>query len=349
MIKNTSMQSESAPMTTRAIMPEWTTAVKNHILSSFDDIDQSLRDPVLHLPKAEGKYTRPVLFFALSEMMGGDYEEIISVGSGFEMIHVATLVGDDLPIMDDDSTRRGVDTVHVAYSDADAALASRLLHSRGDRNCLQAATTTDQYEKLSQLLDELAAELTQGQHHDMRYSNGETVVESASEEEYTRMVRGKTAQIYATIGEFAVILTDTDKLNNNQELYRRYAREFGHNAGLAHQFTDDVLDFSTENTDKDLYSDVRNKKLTVVTIHAKNNGVPIFDESIPIEDRVAQLKSVGSLEYGASLAEQHMEEAISYLDQLPVENVERYNLIHQFLQVILNQIKDIKTATIEAE
>src|SRR6185437_2792359 len=62
-----------------------------------------------------------------------------------EMIHVYSLVHDDMPCMDDDALRRGKPTVHVQYDEATALLVGDALQSQAfvaltDASALDAPT-----------------------------------------------------------------------------------------------------------------------------------------------------------------------------------------------------------------
>ncbi|MGG2319947.1 polyprenyl synthetase family protein, partial [Salmonella enterica] len=51
------------------------------------------------------------------------------VGTAIEAIHVYSLIHDDLPCMDNDATRHGKPTVHLAFDEATAVLAGDALHA----------------------------------------------------------------------------------------------------------------------------------------------------------------------------------------------------------------------------
>ncbi len=69
-----------------------------------------------------GKRVRPLLAFAAGELTGATPDRLQVVASAVEMIHVYSLVHDDLPCMDDDILRRGRPTCHVAYDEPTALL-----------------------------------------------------------------------------------------------------------------------------------------------------------------------------------------------------------------------------------
>jgi len=71
-----------------------------------------------------GKRIRPELIVQTGRMLGASDEILFEVASGFEMLHASTLVTDDLPCIDNDSTRRGKATTHTVFGEATAILAS---------------------------------------------------------------------------------------------------------------------------------------------------------------------------------------------------------------------------------
>src|SRR6266702_5462140 len=76
-----------------------------------------------------GKRVRPLLCHAAGELTGARAECLDAAAAALEMIHVYSLVHDDLPCMDDDALRRGKPTVHVEYDEATALLAGDALQS----------------------------------------------------------------------------------------------------------------------------------------------------------------------------------------------------------------------------
>src|SRR5687768_11592039 len=62
-----------------------------------------------------GKRVRPLLVFAAGDVFDADAAMLARTAAAVEMIHVYSLVHDDMPCMDDDALRRGKPTVHVKY------------------------------------------------------------------------------------------------------------------------------------------------------------------------------------------------------------------------------------------
>ncbi len=69
-----------------------------------------------------GKRIRPALLFATARAVGLSEDTVEAAACAVEMMHVYSLVHDDLPAMDDDDLRRGRPTCHKAYDEATALL-----------------------------------------------------------------------------------------------------------------------------------------------------------------------------------------------------------------------------------
>ena len=69
-----------------------------------------------------GKRVRPALLFATARTVGLAEADVEAAACAIELVHVYSLVHDDLPAMDDDDLRRGRATCHKAFDEATAIL-----------------------------------------------------------------------------------------------------------------------------------------------------------------------------------------------------------------------------------
>jgi geranylgeranyl pyrophosphate synthase len=69
-----------------------------------------------------GKRIRPALLFATAHALGLAEDEVEAAACAIELVHVYSLVHDDLPAMDNDDMRRGRPTCHKAFDEATALL-----------------------------------------------------------------------------------------------------------------------------------------------------------------------------------------------------------------------------------
>ena len=79
---------------------------------------------------APAKRLRPILTLLVAEVLRGDPEAVLPAAGAVEMIHTASLILDDLPVMDDARLRRGRPTCHVTHGESTAILAAFALMNR---------------------------------------------------------------------------------------------------------------------------------------------------------------------------------------------------------------------------
>jgi farnesyl diphosphate synthase len=88
-----------------------------------------LHDAMRYSVLGGGKRIRPALLFATARALGLTEDEVEGAACAVELVHVYSLVHDDLPAMDDDDLRRGRPTCHKAYDEATALLVGDALQS----------------------------------------------------------------------------------------------------------------------------------------------------------------------------------------------------------------------------
>jgi geranylgeranyl pyrophosphate synthase len=87
-----------------------------------DEKPQRLHQAMRYSVLGGGKRIRPALLFATARTLGLAEDQVEAAACAIELIHVYSLVHDDLPAMDDDDLRRGRPTCHKAYDEATAIL-----------------------------------------------------------------------------------------------------------------------------------------------------------------------------------------------------------------------------------
>jgi geranylgeranyl pyrophosphate synthase len=91
-------------------------------LPEADAVPSRLHEAMRYSVLGGGKRIRPALVFATGYALGLTEDEVEAAACAIELIHVYSLVHDDLPAMDDDDLRRGRPTCHKAYDEATAVL-----------------------------------------------------------------------------------------------------------------------------------------------------------------------------------------------------------------------------------
>jgi geranylgeranyl pyrophosphate synthase len=183
-----------------------------------------------------GKRVRPVLVYASGEALGAPLDLLDAPAAAVELIHVYSLVHDDLPAMDNDDLRRGRPTCHRAFDEATAILVGDALQARAFEVLAQAPSTLSaaaRLEMLRVLADAIGTRgMAGGQAIDL-----ESVKQSLSEAELERMHRQKTG---ALIQASVILGAISAGIQNAPE--RAALSTFGAEIGLAFQIQDDILD-----------------------------------------------------------------------------------------------------------
>lgn len=103
--------------------------VLDRVLALADPGTARLRQAMRYSALGGGKRLRPSLVYVTGESLGAALENLDAAAAAVELIHVYSLVHDDLPAMDDDDLRRGRPTCHRAYDEATAILAGDALQA----------------------------------------------------------------------------------------------------------------------------------------------------------------------------------------------------------------------------
>jgi farnesyl diphosphate synthase len=99
------------------------------LLPSAQVAPSRLHDAMRYAVLGGGKRVRPLLAFAAGEVAEAAADRVAIAAAAVELIHVYSLVHDDLPSMDDDVLRRGKPTCHVQFDEATALLVGDALQS----------------------------------------------------------------------------------------------------------------------------------------------------------------------------------------------------------------------------
>lgn len=107
-----------------------TEAALDQYLPAKNIVPGKLHDAMRYATLGGGKRVRPLLTHAAGNIFGAPAETLDAAACAVELIHVYSLVHDDLPCMDDDSLRRGKPTVHIEFDEATAMLAGDALQTQ---------------------------------------------------------------------------------------------------------------------------------------------------------------------------------------------------------------------------
>ena len=189
-----------------------------------------------HLVFPGGKRLRPALALAAAEAVGGPSAAALPMAVAVELIHIYSLIHDDLPCMDDDVERRGRPTVHVAFDEATAVLAGDALQSLAFQVLLSEAEPVAGAVAARELAGAVgAAGLVGGQADDLAPDPGAAGVEH---------VLSIHARKTAALMRAAVV--GGARLAGAQDERLALLADVGEKMGVAFQIADDCLDAEDE-------------------------------------------------------------------------------------------------------
>jgi len=208
-----------------------------------------------------GKRVRPALTLIFAEMGGKPLSDgVIYAAAGVELIHNYSLVIDD--IIDRGEIRRNEPTTRAKYGDEMALLAG-MLHREAIWLCGTRAKPHER--EIANIYSITISDLVEGERLDVLFEQEErpheyfkdNVYPIVTEDDYFKMVRGKTAALVMASCKIGAIMAESGPYLINA------AEKFGEYIGLAFQIADDILDLSgdEEKFGKTIGKDIRESKL----------------------------------------------------------------------------------------
>lgn len=288
--------------------------VKAMMHASITIENQQIREAIWAVLESGGKMVRPaylILFSMWNE--NRNKEEVHAVAAALELLHVATLLHDD--VIDEADTRRGQETISARFGNRVAIYAGDYL-------------LTVCYQLLSKYSPDLAGiQLpTDGM---MRVVEGELLQMEESYktdvtvQDYLKRIDGKTAQL------FMLSCMMGERFSGMGELER--ARHIGNSIGMAFQLLDDILDYEVSSSEfgkpvlEDVVQGVYTMPLIASLQKCEKELLPLLEKKnqLTAPDRLAIQKLVvnaGGVETAKDFASKYTMKAIHQIEKLPEAN-----------------------------
>ncbi|MBN2601803.1 MAG: polyprenyl synthetase family protein [Candidatus Marinimicrobia bacterium] len=296
-----------------------------------NEIDQSLKHlqipekppglytPMVYSVTAPGKRIRPLLTFLTGEGLGVDHDRLRPAALAVEVLHAFTLVHDD--IMDNDTQRRGLETVHVKWNTNTAILTGDGLMALACRLLME--TDALRIRQMGFEFSQAMLEICEGQSLDVEFESRLDV----TTESYLEMVGKKTGRLLGLSCQLGALISDAD------ESVAGNLNQFGIELGQAFQIQDDLLEITSDarNMGKSLDSDIISGKKTYplilimdgLSINEKQSFLEFMKTNL--DNRAAILDVFRRKNVFAETSEkitQLMNNALKRLDQLPSKTTE---------------------------
>lgn len=278
--------------------------------------------PILHkasiqLLRAGGKRIRPI-FALLSAEFGNKVEhaeEIEAVATALELIHMASLVHDD--VVDDADLRRGKPTIKQLYDDKTAIYTGDYILA-----CALEEMTKVKSIKVHQVLAKSLVHVVEGEMYQIedKYQVNQNL------RQYLRRIKRKTALLIASSCKLGALTAGTSKEDANRLF------QYGYNVGMSFQIIDDILDFTStkETLGKPVGNDLLQGHLTLPVLYAMEDDTfkaelerlfynPSLMNERAIEELVDVLHGTDAIQNAYDLSDLYLQKALNSLTKL--ENI----------------------------
>lgn len=287
-----------------------------------------LREASTQLLKAGGKRIRPVFVLLASQMGHFDIKQVEKVAVSLELIHMATLVHDD--VIDDAELRRGQPTIKKIYGNRVAMYTGDYILARALEHI---ATLQDA--RIHNLLSHTIVEVCLGEIEQIKdqYNWNQQL------RHYLRRIKRKTALLIATSCKLGAIVGGTSGKIAHQ-LYK-----YGYYIGMSYQIIDDILDFTStaKELGKPTGNDLLQGHITLPTLFAMKNETfncqlkemftnvdQLSDEHF--EQLLNMLKNSDAINCSYKVSNWYLEKALKALE--PIPNIKAKKILQMIAKYI---------------
>nr|WP_251047408.1 heptaprenyl diphosphate synthase component II [Planococcus sp. ISL-110] len=285
--------------------------IEKELEQAVDSQSLLLNDASLHLLQAGGKRIRPV--FVLLAGKFGDYniDVMKRVAVPLELIHMASLVHDD--VIDDSEIRRGRPTVKAQWNNSVAMYTGDFILARA----LEQITEIES-PRVHEILSKTLIEVCRGEIIQIKdkYKLDQNL------RDYFRRIKRKTALLISSSCELGALVSGTD------EKTAAHLRRFGYFIGMSFQIIDDILDFTStdEELGKPAGSDFIQGNITLPILCARKDPEIYamlkanLNRKLSNEERLMVVRTIrnsSAIDEAKVVSERYLEKALRELSFLP--------------------------------
>ncbi len=282
--------------------------VERKLKSCVDTKQYLLAEASSHLLKGKGKRLRPAFVLLSGKSCGGCLERLIPLAASLELIHMATLVHDD--VVDSSLTRRGIPTVKARWG-------NRISLHAGDYLFAKSLVLLSNYKdpRVAGTLARVSVEMCRGEIQQITTA----FKIDQSPRDYFKRIKRKTALLLSASCELGALVAGA------RDYITRSMGRYGYYIGMAFQITDDILDIIADEQQlgKPAGSDLEQGIITLPTIfalsRAKNNSdfqqllVKTTKTRSEIRELIEIIKNTGAIEDSFNIVEKYVRKAKSNL------------------------------------
>lgn len=284
--------------------------IENELQETIKSEHPLLQEASLHTLQAGGKRLRPVFVLLAGKFGHYELEVIKDVAVALELIHMASLVHDD--VIDDAELRRGKPTIKAKWDNRIAMYTGDYIFARS-LELMAKVDKPDAHKILSRTIVEVSLgeieQIRDKYNFDQQFKT------------YLRRIKRKTALLIAASCQLGAIASDVPS-DIHQKLF-----QFGYYVGMAFQITDDILDFtSTEEVlGKPAGSDLRQGNITLPVLFAMRDEqlrqkiIKVHEhiEADKLQEIIQDIKNSGSIEKSFQYSDLYLQKALEIMQELP--------------------------------
>ena len=266
----------------------------------------------LHLLRAGGKRIRPLVTLLSARVFNARDDDVVPIAAAAEMIHMATLVHDD--VIDHAPTRRGRPTVNAIWGNYPAVLTGDFMLARAMSLIVDQGNP-----RVLKIMSDMIFEMCEGEiaQHQSKGRLDQT------QEDYFRRIGKKTARFFQACCESGAILGGASPAQV------KAMGAFGYYLGMAFQVVDDLLDVVGDESEmgKPAGSDLAEGLLTLPVLYLlehpayRERLVPLLQQVPPGASAIHQIlrlvRDNGAVRYTEDVARRFARQALEALGQVP--------------------------------
>lgn len=299
--------------------------LKNNVDRTLSTSPLIVRDFTSYLAASTGKMIRAqALLTCAMDKNNQVHPDGIAFGSAIEILHLATLVHDD--VIDNSELRRGKTSLQKKYGKRTAVICGDYLLSVALKT---AASVSDKNTYLDKTLPDYMSRVCLGELR-QHINNGNY---NLSIFRYLKIISGKTAALFEAAFHSGAIIMEKDVPH---EVLREYSK-LGRYLGMIFQLIDDCMDFeTTENVAlKPVQSDFEQNVITLPLIHAFSKKSELKESAIngtlTRKEINKVVESTGGLIYTRMMAKKYYNKANSIINNLDATQ-EKKELLQELLE-----------------
>jgi len=284
--------------------------IKNEVNRVLTSAPNVIREYTRHLSNTTGKFMRASsLLVCAQDDKGFIPQNAIILASAIEILHLATLVHDD--VIDHADIRRGVVTLQKKYGNRTAVICGDYLLSVSLK---MVASASEKEEYLDRKIPDFVGRVCLGELN-QQINNGNY---DLSVFQYLKIIAGKTAGMFE-----ATFYAGSSLVEKNELVIRKYAK-IGRYVGMIFQLTDDCMDFETTTSiaKKPVQSDYEKNVITLPLIHAfkelKDFKNKAKEQRLTRAEINIMVKKAGGILYTRTLARKYYKKALDSLQALEI-------------------------------